>query len=90
MNKVKFVLIAAVAGAGFASSSASARTVCDQDGRCWNEHRNPLAVVAPLLGQDQEQGYGSREYIGRRGDWNHGGHRHFRDYGDRVYVEPND
>jgi hypothetical protein len=58
-----------------------ARTICDQDGRCWNEHRNALAVV----------GVDRREYIGRwhdhRHDWHehHGwdrDHRHFSDHPD--------
>jgi hypothetical protein len=87
MNKMKLVLIAAaaLAGVGFASSSVSARTVCDQDGRCWNGHRNGLAVLAPFVGQDQ--GYGSREYIGRREGSNHRRHRHFQDPGGRGYDE---
>jgi hypothetical protein len=89
MNKVKLVLIAAaaLAGGGFTSSSVSARTVCDQGGRCWNEHRNALAVVAPFLGEDQR--YGSREYIGRREGSNHRGYRRFHDHGERGYDEPN-
>jgi hypothetical protein len=90
MKRERLILIAAaaaLAGAGFASSSASARTVCDRDGRCWNEHRNGLAVLAPFLGQGQD--YGSREYIGRREGWNHRGYRHFQDQGERGYDEPN-
>jgi hypothetical protein len=53
-----------------------ARTVCNPDGRCWNEHRNAVSV----LGLERRH-----EYIGRwqehRHDWHD--HDHYRhDHGN--------
>jgi hypothetical protein len=48
------------------------RTVCDEYGRCWNEHRNAAAI----LGLDRR-----REYIGRWHDddwrWRHRHYHHW-------------
>jgi len=94
--KVFLIIGTAVAGLGAASTAGSAmpisqltsssdslqqaRTVCDADGRCWNEHRNALSV----LGLERRH-----EYIGRwRRDWHdhdwhdRNRHDHFRRGGD--------
>jgi hypothetical protein len=97
MDRAKLIALAAISTSVIVSSASWAmpsgqlggtsviqntRTVCDSGGRCWNKHRNALAVM----------GVDRREYIGRwhsDDEWHHGEHHHDWDRHHRRIWEHN-